>query len=64
MLARGAKTLVHDRCQLDFIHMVIDFFFLEYAKDLRIIVIKKKFNHTNDTLLMSVLGGLTTITRP
>ena len=35
------------------------FFFLEYAKDLRIIVIKvEEFNHTNDALQTSALGGL------
>ena len=34
-------------------------FFLKYAKDLRIIVIKvEEFNHTNDALQTSALRGL------
>lgn len=37
------------------------FFFLEYIKDLHIIVIKKECNHINDALLTSVLEGHTAV---
>jgi hypothetical protein len=39
---------------------VNEIFFLEYAKDLRTIVIKieKKFEHTNEARLVSALRGL------
>ena len=41
------------------------FFSLEYPKNLRIIITKKKkFNHTNNVFLMSAPGGHTTMTEP
>jgi hypothetical protein len=36
-------------------------FFLEYIKDLHIIIIKKEYSYTNDTLLTSVLEGHTAV---